>query len=39
MKLIKLSVLALAALSLVCASCAKKQAASAPAPGYVEYGK
>jgi len=38
MKLIKLSVLTLAALTLVCASCAKKEAA-APAPGYVEYGK
>jgi hypothetical protein len=38
MKLIKLSVLALAALTLVCASCAKKETA-APAPGYVEYGK
>jgi hypothetical protein len=39
MKLIKLSVLGLAALAtMLCASCAKKEAA-APAPGYVEYGK
>jgi|LakMenEpi03Aug12_release.lakeMendotaPanAssembly.Ray.scaffolds.fasta_scaffold4242969_1 hypothetical protein len=39
MKLIKFSILAFAALaSVLCASCAKKQAA-APAPGYVEYGK
>jgi hypothetical protein len=38
MKLIKLSAIALAAFSLLFASCAKKETA-APAPGYVEYGK
>jgi hypothetical protein len=38
MKLVKLSVLALAACSLFFASCAKKETAK-PAPGYVEYGK
>ncbi len=40
MNFVRIAFVALAALSFAFASCAKKQAApTAPAPGYVEYGK